>query len=317
VATHERLFEYLRHAEVFRASHITKKLIIQQGGRDIISEIAAGNTGNMHISEDDGKLQIFVPKGERDRELCYLQHFPQKLIKLFNIPIQAREIIVKILQSSWVIHPMLLKEADIEEIPGFMQPEGRLFTPEPAQPRHPSPSLVEPDIFQDRPILSVIDRGSETPRHRSPSSSSSSGNSTSSSQRRNDDASSSSSASDILSPFEELSIRSNSQSSNGHSRVPSTPSTPRYTFMSGSIISEQAVAYRELLDRVIKLAQCVSFPDKNSTVVRRLGNLVPELCTDLDIALGSSQEKTQDHNNRVGAAGELYVRFLPNRMIAF
>lgn len=81
--------------------------------------------GNFHLEEMDGELRLYVPRRTRDREECYLQQLPKRLLSYLAISDpKALSIMISILQAPRLsVVDAILRNEGIVEIEGISHPE--------------------------------------------------------------------------------------------------------------------------------------------------------------------------------------------------
>ena len=75
----------------------------------------------LHLDESNGTLKLYVPNDESDRELCYLQHLPKRLLRFLSISDPAAEAVISAIMNSsrFSVVDEILKDAGIFEIEGI------------------------------------------------------------------------------------------------------------------------------------------------------------------------------------------------------
>lgn len=111
------LYNLLLATTVLTTEGISTQYTIQHENGDVIGPISQ-NTGHVHIQEQDGSWQIFVPRNRDAREVCYMRELPHALTKRFQITQSASENISHILNSSIAVIDELLEQGGIGEVPG-------------------------------------------------------------------------------------------------------------------------------------------------------------------------------------------------------
>ena len=94
------LFNQLQESEIWTSQRISQTLCLTQGGERHASDIKKANS---HVVVDDstGKVRLYVPEQEKEREICYLRQVPKKLATFLGIKdAAAAKIIGDILTSS-------------------------------------------------------------------------------------------------------------------------------------------------------------------------------------------------------------------------
>lgn len=111
----QTVFDLFRRATVFVSEGISKSISLSQNRQVFTSE---RSRANVHLEECDGQLKVYVPSVRRDRELCYLQQLPKRLLHFLSISnISAEAVLVKVLGSSSIdIVDAILEDAGIIEL---------------------------------------------------------------------------------------------------------------------------------------------------------------------------------------------------------
>lgn len=313
-ASHEPLYNLLLNTQIIQTSTITKTQNIRQDDEVITLEVAAGK---IHILENPTGLQIFIPRGQRERELCYLQHLPDRLADLLGLGQTAREVLTKILNITWSSIDAVLNEIGIIDVPGLSAPLREISTESDNSESEALEAVSSPQMPQ-----TVLNRDSSRV--------------TSMEASRNVDTTSSTTMPN--SPTQSSFLLHNSES------LQLTPrsSTLEHGTWSGDIFGSPAAglrnasnravafrdladhsrrnhffdttpdtsAYRDLLEKVIRLAQFAiqaSFPVCYFVGSRNLGDLSLDEHSDLSATFGLRIDNPIAYNMKIGAAGELYV----------
>ncbi|UPK97203.1 hypothetical protein LCI18_008138 [Fusarium solani-melongenae] len=77
------LYETLRNAQVYETDGIAATLYIKQDGRERSYE---KGQSDLHIEEEEGKLNVFVPRDKRSQESCYARKLPLGLFRWLMTP---------------------------------------------------------------------------------------------------------------------------------------------------------------------------------------------------------------------------------------
>ena len=120
------LYNRLSATLVLKTHGISTKYTIRHPNGDIVGPITQ-NTGHVHIQEQDGVWQIFVPENRDTREVCYMRELPHALAKLLKIALSARENISHVLNSSIMVIDELLEQGGIGQVPGIDPPPRRVI----------------------------------------------------------------------------------------------------------------------------------------------------------------------------------------------
>ncbi len=120
----QSLYQLLLHAQVFMTNEITTKFEVTQNGQKIQSTL---DKSTLHIKEDHSKLQIYVPKDPKDRELCYCRLLPARLLSTLMTEVggsptakpepSAVGIVADILNCSDLIINDILEDAGVVRVP--------------------------------------------------------------------------------------------------------------------------------------------------------------------------------------------------------
>ena len=333
----QSFYQKLLHANVFETEGIIGSLEHSLLGEKVVVDVS---TTKLHIEENQGRLNIYVPKDRRDQEICYLRVLPTKL---FNEVMMERPasnstlaadpsavaILISVFAASDQVIDSVLEEAGIVPVlyPDEYEEENEDSRPDQAPS---SPEIeVQPDADSDTesgdsdqapssPGIEVQpDADSETE----------SGDSVTTSGAGTPEATVSSNRSPSLSPLSistaRASFRPDSQARPVRGSViqatsPSRTPEPvargvgRILLMPGSSDSE----YRRLLSNVIKAARKRrgGFPSQGHFNLDDLRNALPvDVSTDPDtynLPFGVRNENQLAYDMKIGAAGELYVRAL-------
>jgi hypothetical protein len=259
----------------------------------------------VHIFEDQDLLEIYVPKDRKEQELCFLQFLPTKLFnevimdqKSSNSTLssdsEAVRIIAALLASSDDVVCDFLDDAGIIPVPYLDEFDHEAFEATTGQ--------QEDYLRPDRETAS----NSSPRRHRGQS-----------------PAATSSTGSRFLSTSPPSSYKTNYRISTPTFRRPSifsftsrpsTPQTQNSDFAPLSINSGRA-EYRRLLNNVIDAAKSKrgGFPSRGAFNLDELSSALPlepdPEPVSYSLPFGVRSENQLAHDMKVGAAGELYVRF--------
>jgi len=235
-----------------------------------------GNTGHVHIRNQENGWQIFVPTLRSNRELCYKIHLPEALAKALEIPASSREHISLVLNSSISFINDFLETVGIGQVPGIEVFPRRLVDDSDGEEeeeegvvatREGTSRVVANEFFgtsQVSRISVAISEGGSTP------------------------------PSNISSPqlfFE-----------------PEPDNIPNIPIQG---IIGNVDAYTQLLSHVIRLARQTSLPQ--STFPAAPGNGQYLLGYDHQAAFGVRVLDQMRHDSKIGAAGELFVSIPPKR----
>jgi hypothetical protein len=234
-----------------------------------------GNTGHVHIRNQENGWQIFVPTLRSNRELCYQIHLPEALATAIEIPTSCREHISFVLNNSISIINDLLETVGIGHVPGIEAFPRRLVyhsdreeeEEEVVAIREGTSRVVAGEFFGASQVSRIgvaIPEGGSTP------------------------------PSNISSPQQFLEPEP--------ANIPNVP-------IQG--IFGNVDAYTQLLSHVIRLARQTSLPQ--STFPAAPGNGQYLLGYDHQAAFGVRVLDQMRHDNKIGAAGELFVSIPPKR----
>jgi hypothetical protein len=241
------------------------------------------NRSKVHISEEGGNLKIYIPKDQKDQELCFLQFLPTKLFnevmmgkKTSNSTVASNPEAVRIIAALFM---------SSDEVVGDFLDDGGIIT------------LPYADEFDSEAYDRETLAAAQTPEGRS-----------------------SSSGSRLFSPTPESSYRTNYRAATPTYRQPSTYSLGSRPVTSNSneparfSANSGQVEYHRLLSNVITAAKSKmgKFPSVGAFNLNELLNALPiELDAQpvsYDLPFGTRSENQLAHDMKVGAAGELYVR---------
>ncbi|THC92937.1 hypothetical protein EYZ11_007580 [Aspergillus tanneri] len=74
----QAFYELLKNIEVCETDGISSELHLNQDGNDIKVEISRSE---LHFQENHARLTIYVPRDEKDRDLCFLDRLPRELLE--------------------------------------------------------------------------------------------------------------------------------------------------------------------------------------------------------------------------------------------
>ena len=119
------LMDLLKGAHVYQTDGISSLLTLSQDGHQMIVE---NERSEVHISEDESGLRIYVPRDSRSREFCYLSKLPPRLFEwmMTHPATQIREkiepeailVVTKILNAKLLSVDWILEEAGIIKVAG-------------------------------------------------------------------------------------------------------------------------------------------------------------------------------------------------------
>lgn len=73
----QSLYHLLRNASVYETDGISSQLVLSQDCRELTIEVARSE---LHIQEDDSRLEIYVPRDMRSQDFCYRSKLPPQLL---------------------------------------------------------------------------------------------------------------------------------------------------------------------------------------------------------------------------------------------
>lgn len=257
--------------------------------------VVEGETGLVHIEEDDQQLRIYLPRKNKERSICYLTELPEKFAAQLCIHSDAAiRVLGDVLRNSSSILDDILdhhcvvrvswiesaKQTDSEDSLSEEDTEQRAY--------HLAPSTTHPP-------LTPVRRGSSASIF-SPASASVS---TSHAAR--------SFASNLFTP-------ESSQTYRGYPNTPGSslsPSPHRRREEASPGATTGGREYRALLDRVIRAASRAPFPRPGFPSPETGSDSDAETLVDLsDAVFGKRSDGKVSHDIKIGAAGELYVSHL-------
>jgi hypothetical protein len=297
----------LLHAEVFETDGITRNLEHTQNNKTVTVEV---HSSKLHIEEESEVLKIYVPKDQKDQELCYLRALPTKLFNEIMMGDTSRNSTLAADSSAVAIIAALFTSSD--EIIGYVLDEAGIGSvPYPDEFNDEASNLAEPGIEPteqngDRPEVSPADESTWSGTEGRVLTPEESGSST---------------GSRLLSPTPTFSYRANYRSESQASRQPlissfrSPPSSPRSSTLPPFSVNSSQTEYRRLLNNVIAAARSKrgGFPMRGPFNLDGLLSALPvdspEEPVSYDLPFGVRNENQLAHDMKVGAAGELYVCF--------
>jgi len=278
---------------VFETDGITRNLEHTQNNKTVTVEV---HSSKLHIEKDSEALKIYVPKDQKDQELCYLRALPTKLFNEIMMGDRSRNSTLAADSSAVAIIAAVFTSSD--EVISYVLDEAGIVP------------VPYPDEFDDengdRLEVSTADEstGSGT-EDRIPT----------------PEESGSSTGSRLLSPTPAFSYRANNRSESRASRQPLIssfdfpPPTPRNNTLPQFSVNSSQTEYRRLLNNVIAAARRkrgglpMRGPFNFDGLMSALLVDLPEEPVSYDLPFGVRNENQLAHDMKVGAAGELYVRF--------
>ncbi|TEY73343.1 hypothetical protein BOTCAL_0079g00080 [Botryotinia calthae] len=115
-------YDLLRNLEVFTSDSITKEVSIAQNKK--ITSVKV-HTAFLHIAQDDNQLKLYVPKEQRQREVCLSRQLPIELLKHLGVPNYSKgaELGSIIRATSSFAIDAILDSDGIIDVPGIFPPE--------------------------------------------------------------------------------------------------------------------------------------------------------------------------------------------------
>lgn len=291
---------------MFETDGITRNLEHTQNNKTVTVEV---HSSKLHI-EDSEVLKIYVPKDQKDQELCYLRALPTKLFNEIMMGDTSRNSTLAADSSAVAIIAALFTSSD--EVIGYVLDEaGIVPVPYPDEFDGEASNLAEPGIEPteqngDRPEVNTADESTGPGTEgRIPT----------------PEKCGSSTGSNLLSPTPAFSYRANYRSESPASRQPlissfsSPPSSPPNNTLPPFSVNSSQTEYRRLLNNVIAAARSKTggFPTRGPFNLDELLSALPvdspEEPVSYDLPFGVRNENQLAHDMKVGAAGELYVRF--------
>ena len=278
---------------MFETDGITRNLEHTQNNKTVTVEV---HSSKLHIEKDSEVLKIYVPKDQKDQELCYLRALPTKLFNEIMMGDRSRNSTLAADSSAVAIIAAVFTSSD--EVISYVLDEAGIVP------------VPYPDEFDDengdRLEVSTADEstGSGT-EDRIPT----------------PEESGSSTGSRLLSPTPAFSYRANNRSESRASRQPLIssfdfpPPTPRNNTLPQFSVNSSQTEYRRLLNNVIAAARRkrgrlpMRGPFNFDGLMSALLVDLPEEPVSYDLPFGVRNENQLAHDMKVGAAGELYVRF--------
>ncbi|TGO31378.1 hypothetical protein BPAE_0001g02500 [Botrytis paeoniae] len=115
-------YDLLRNLEVFTSESITKEVSIAQNKK--ITSVKV-HTAFLHIAQDNNHLKLYVPKEQRQREVCLSRQLPIELLKHLGVPNfrKGAELSSIIRATSSFAIDVILDSDGIIDVPGIFPPE--------------------------------------------------------------------------------------------------------------------------------------------------------------------------------------------------
>ena len=295
------MYRKLAEADIYESDGISKTVTISINGEQ---SSVPGAKGKIHIEEIDDKLRIYVPRDQRERELCYLVQFPPKLATHLNIGEQIGiKVLGDLLKASIVVVEDVLTDHGIVQVPGLL--ESVRYIP----PREESDGSNVDEITQRASGLALIqlsetqaigrDPGRDAPNQREAAGSIDRRPSEASDEEIIPNTSRSRSSLSVTRP-RQASYQSSDSLQPAHRN-----GTPIREVR--NVNSE----YQKLLDNIINAASAGHIPAKDHHLNTE-DSLRPIVLP--EFLFGVRSENRFQHDSRMGAAGELYIFELLSRM---
>ena len=300
------IYHLLLQAEVYETDGIVRNLVYTQKIETVTVEV---HKRKFHISEDSGILKVYVPKDRKDQELCFLQLLPTKLFnevmmgdKTSNSTLasdaEAVRIIAALFMSSDEVVCDLLDEAGIIPVPYPDEFDIEAF--------EQASSIVDSAIqYENHSPINIETEPGESPKE---------------DREQSLEKSVSSPGSGLLSSTPPSSYRTSYRVASPTYRQPSIssfssrPSTSLSNEFAPFSVNSGQAEYRRLLSNIIAAAKSKrgGFPTRGAFNLDDLLNALP-IESDAepisyDLPFGVRSENQLEHDMKVGAAGELYVR---------
>jgi hypothetical protein len=304
----ESLYHLLRRAELYKTDGIDSNLVLFQDGRKIS---VCSSTSTLHIEHKDRQaLRIYVPKHESDQELCFQSMLPERLLSdlIMKSPSttttqvvdpHCARILASIFKSSPDILDKLLKHFGIIEI------ETPLDTDEDTDEDQATSEDTVSDYSSSLRNYSDIDpahtygdsRAARRVSTKCPGRFGLFGKSVSATPSE-DDAS--------------ISTLSEQQSQF------SSPSEDAKTISEGELDTRDELEdYKALLDKIIEASRTTTIPHVGPFNFDGIYNALPSdepeeeapTTSEFPLAFGKRSLNQLKHDMKIGAAGELFVRY--------
>ncbi|CZR67299.1 uncharacterized protein PAC_17198 [Phialocephala subalpina] len=315
---HDPLYQLLLNAEVHTSDSIISYLKIRQDGQEIRVK---SERCNVHITEDQNQLRVFVPRDATNRECSYLKDFPRRMLSILGIGESAETIVTRLLNSSVSLLDYLLEDAGILRVSG-VERRTEEITDDSKRPSTSS-NLVYGDVNSgqtfghvQQPAESLafdryVERGRQLLTNLGYHTSTPAVN----------DRGVSSASTLAIRPFASL---SSSPSSNARSTSSSSPSrqgsTTSYSdFEDAPTLADSigTTSYSDVVARIISIAQGPNhiglppngLPDLTHTPESSTNDpeSTAEIAGVLSAAFGNRLHNPSAFINNIGAAGELFV----------
>ncbi|TGO51966.1 hypothetical protein BOTNAR_0339g00020 [Botryotinia narcissicola] len=115
-------YDFLQTLEVFTSESITKEVSITQNKKIISVKV---HTAFLHIAQDKNQLKLYVPKEQRQREVCLSRQLPIELLKHLGVPNfrKGAELGSVIRATSSFAIDAILDSDGIIDVPGIFPPD--------------------------------------------------------------------------------------------------------------------------------------------------------------------------------------------------
>ena len=289
------MYRRFRDTDVYESNGISKTITLSLNGINPVT--VEGARASLHIEEDDSQRRLYVPKDERLQELCFINSLPKGLVNYLGIDdLAAIKVFGDVLKARPIVIDDLLVELSIIRLPW----------PDPGY--HPAPS---DHSFEDNAGNGANAALSLAPSQPSHSRSSTPGRGPSTPRPATSASSSFASRTDYS--YERSIYTPATPSFTGSMTTPRSSLMPVPTAARAEMSSADAInneRYIALLDYVIASAnggECLIRIRMTAEITSSIDqNATPVALSDTPFGIRS--ENQIQHDIKLGAAGELYVR---------
>lgn len=276
------LYRLLRNSQTLETDKITSELRLVQGRVPLKVE---KEVGMLHFREDSqqGQFEIYVPRDVVQQDVCFRSKLPHRLCEWLmeepgsqiceSVPTKAITIVQSVLTARSASIPAILDEQGIPEIDSLERPD--------EAPEEVTASAVSRSATLSVPPWRAVDEPSSTPgapenspylELRTPSSSTAS-----------------------PAPSRPREQSGDSQVSNGELRIE-------------PYLDKHDRIYTSLVRRVVQMARAATFPAEGSFDMSTLqAGLDDSERVESETSYIPSYPNKMERDNRIGAAGELFV----------
>ena len=147
------MYQRFSTADVHESDGISKALTLSIEGSPLATVDGARST--LHVEEDDKQLRLYVPKDRKDRELCFLNTLPSRLVTHLGIIDRAAvKVFGDIFKGNAYLLDDLLTELGLGRLPWADPVQHQVPDDEPLDDRRDTGELVMPIVTPERPTRS-------------------------------------------------------------------------------------------------------------------------------------------------------------------